>query len=77
MLRLEPVEPTEWRRWTDRQYVAHNLPDARTCCTVGDMYGTRLMLDPRGGQLHRLFLNPNDHPVGTHPARTGRRVMVG
>lgn len=53
-----------------------HLPDARTCCTLGDLYGTRLMRDPEGGQFYRLFLNPNDNQVGTHPGRTGQRVMV-
>lgn len=74
MLRLEPVHPTVWRRWSDRTYLAYNIPDARTCVALGDVYGSRLMVDPQGGQLWEVRYNPHDHQVGYMRARTAYLV---
>lgn len=69
--RLEPVNATRWFRWSRNRV---ELPDARICVELGDVYGRRLMRDPIGGQFYTLWLNPNDHAVGTMQAREAKLV---
>lgn len=76
LTRLEPVNGTEWHRWSHAdEYNTDTLPDAPECEAMEDLYGLRDMRDPIGGQHYKIWLNPNDHQVGYTNARSAKYVM--